>query len=138
MANEIKGAGTSIKIDTVTIARVMRFRYNGTVNEVDVSGFENISGSLVDKVYVAMSKDETIDIEGVTLAGSGAAREAGQEDLQQAFDAGTEVVLQALDANGYGQDYTSIITSLSEETSIEDVWKFSASLRINSKSAVTP
>lgn len=138
----VQFANAVIKIDTVVVAKVTSARRNVSLQEVEVTGAEDVSGILVDEQFEPVSIGETIDIEGIYVSGAGEGTptrlEPGQEDLEAAMEAGTAVVLQVLDQNGAGFDYTGFFTSYSESGAVKDVWKFSASLRVNSKTTVGP
>ena len=138
MANEIQFANAVIKIDGTTVARVTSARRSTSMNEVDVTGAENVSGTLADKQFIPTSIEETLELEGVSIAGAAAKREAGQTDLIAAAEAGSSIVLQVLDPNGYGDDFTGHFTAFQEGASVDDVFKWSATMRVNSKAAVTP
>jgi len=138
----VQFANAVIKVDTVVVAKVMSVRRNVALTEVDVTGAEDVSGALVDEQFLPVSIGETVDLEGVYVSGQGEVGpdrlEPGQKALEAAMEAGTEVVLQVLDQHGGGYDFTGFFTAYSEAGAVKDVWKFTASLRVNSKSAVGP
>lgn len=138
MANEIQFASSTIKIDGTTVARVTSVRRSTSMNEVDVTGAENVSGSLADKQYLPVSIEETLELEGISISGASAEHETGQADLITAAEAGSSVVLQVLKPSGYGHDYTGHFTAFQEGGAVDDVFKFSGTFRVNSKAAVTP
>lgn len=137
MANEKPFAGSVIKIDGVVVARVNSVRRSGTASVADVTGAENVSGDLAVIQRKTTSREYQLEIAGITLEGSGPIElEPGQSALKVAFEAGTEVVLQTLDANGKGHDDTSLITAYNQEAAVGDVYKFSATLVVNSTATV--
>ena len=137
MANEKPFAGSVIKIDGTVVARVSSVRRAGTANVADVTGAENVSGDLAVIQRKTTSREYQLEIAGVTISAAGPVElEAGQSALKTAFEAGTTVVLQTLDANGKGHDDTSLITAYNQEASVGEVYKFSATLVVNSTATV--
>lgn len=135
-------ANAVIKVDTVVVAKVTSIKVNRSLQEVDVTGAEDVSGALVDEQFLPVSVGTTVDLEGIFVSGLGETvaqrREPGQADMVTAMEAGTEAVLQVLDANGYGDDFTGYFTGYSDLGAVKDVWKWTGTFRVNSKSAVTP
>ncbi len=138
----VQFANAVIKVDTVVVAKVTSARRNVSLTEVETTGAEDVSGILVDEQFEPVSIGETVDLEGIYVSGQGEAGpdrlEPGQKALETAMEAGTAVVLQVLDQHGGGYDYTGFFTAYSESGAVKDVWKFTASLRVNSKSPVAP
>lgn len=138
----IQFANAVIKIGADVVAKVTSVRRNTTMAEVETTGAEDVSGALVDEQFLPVSVGETVDLEGIIVSGLGETtpqrRDPGQEALVAAAEAGTELTLQVLDANGYGDDFTGFMTSFNEQGAVKDVWKFSATMRVNSKTPVTP
>lgn len=134
----VKAAGSTIQIDGVVIASVRRFRRNRGFDEVDVTGFEDVNANLVQKQFCPIAVDETIEIEGYLRHENTVMQrlEPGQLALDAAADSGASVVLQALDPNGNGFDFTGTITQISEEWSVDQAQQFTASFRVNSKTAI--
>jgi hypothetical protein len=139
----VRFAKSSVAVGATTVAKITKIQRNLSINEADVTGSEDYeAGSLLtNEQRITISRDETLDIEGVTLYDDATATErleAGQKAFVEAAENGTEVVLKVLDANGFGYDYTGFITNLQESASVGDVWKFTGNFRVNSRSAVTP
>ncbi len=130
-------AGSVIKVDTVVVALVNSVARAGSTQIVDVTGAENVSGELSITQRKVVSREYSLELGGVIVTGSPSADlEAGQAALRTAFEAGTAVVLQTLDADGWGQDDTSLITALNIQAAVGDVYRFTCSLVVNSSATV--
>ena len=138
MANERQFAGSIFKIDGTLIAKVRSFRFSGSANEKDVTGAEDESGGIADKQYLTTSKEKTVEIEGIEIAGSGAHLEPGQTALRAAYEAGSSITFREENADGYGTDYTCVVTQYNRSGAVDDVFEFTANFRVNAESAVTP
>ncbi len=138
MANEIRYAGSVFKIGSDVVAKVTSFKYDSSMDEIDVTGAEDVSGSLTEKKFLTTAIEQSAAIEGIAVAGTAAAREPGQSALRTAGENGNEVTLSVTDSNGYGFDYVGYFTSYGESAAVGDTWKFSGGFRINSKTAVSP
>jgi len=131
-------ASSTILIDGTVVARVTSVRRAVSMNEVDTTGAENVSGALADKQYLPVSIEETLELEGISMQNTTGPveHEPGQLALITAAEAGTSAVLQALKPNGKGHNFTGYFTAFSEGGSVDDVYKWSGSFRVNSKAAV--
>lgn len=130
-------AGSVIAIDGTVVAIVNSVARAGTSTFVDVTGAENVSGELSIVQRKVVSREYSLELGGVIKKGIAADLEVGQTALRDAFESGADVVLQTLDADGWGQDDTSIITALSIQAAVGEVYRFTCSLVVNSSVAVT-
>lgn len=135
MANEHVFAGSAITIGGVTVAKVTSVRDALTMQEIDITGAEDVSGILVQEQFLPVSIGESIDIEYVlvgdpTPATSG--YEPGQDDIQVAARSGASVTIKALKPDLTGWTYVGFITALGEQGAVKDVYKGSCTVRVNS------
>jgi hypothetical protein len=131
---ERKFAGTIIKIDGVTIAKITDFSFDRSIGETEVTGAEDVmlGSDILEQKYVATKISSTISFGGITYSS-----DAGQGDLEDAADQGTSIVIRRTYSDATGYDYTGVITSYKFGGSIGDgIYKFSGSMRVNSKVAV--
>jgi hypothetical protein len=133
MANR-RFAGTTIKIDSVTVAKITSWGEDNSTAETDVTGAEDI----VAGTEILQTKMEPTAISStVNFAGIEVIGDTGQSDVEDAFGEGTQVVITRLYNDGSGYDYTGFLTSYNRTGSIGDaVYKFTSTFRINSKVAV--
>jgi len=134
---EKRFGGTVIKLNGTVVARVSSIRRQNQMTEVDATGAENVSGALTLKQLIPVAIDETVELSGTAMAGSGVRLEPGQSALNAAAVAGTLVTLKVLDAESFGHDYVGYFTSYNEEGSASDLWRFNGTFRANSRTAVT-
>ena len=132
MANR-RFAGTTVKIDSVTVAKITSWGRDSSTAETDVTGSEDV----VAGTEILQTKMEptgistTINFAGIEVIG-----DTGQSDVETAFGEGTEVVITQLYNDGTGKDYTGFLTSYNQSGSVGDaVYKFTATFRVNSIAA---
>jgi hypothetical protein len=133
MANR-RFAGTTIKIDSVTVAKITSWGEDNSTAETDVTGAEDV---VVGTEILQTKMEPTAISSTVNFAGIEVIGDTGQSDVEDAFGEGTEVVITRLYNDGSGYDYTGFLTSYNRTGSIGDaVYKFTSTFRINSKVAV--
>lgn len=141
-------ANSIIEIGSTVVAKVTSVKRNTTMQEVEVTGAEDVSGALVDEQFVPVSIGTVLDLEGITVSGDGestpAELEPGQSALRTAAEAGTEVVLTVTKPTGAAASagaeaaYTGYLTGYSDGGAVKDVYKWTASLRVNSIAYTAP
>lgn len=133
MANR-RFAGTTIKIDSVTVAKITSWGEDNSTAETDVTGAEDV---VVGTEILQTKMEPTAISSTVNFAGIEVIGDTGQSDVEDAFGEGTQVVITRLYNDGSGYDYTGFLTSYNRTGSIGDaVYKFTSTFRINSKVAV--
>jgi hypothetical protein len=133
MANR-RFAGTTIKIDSVTVAKITSWGEDNSTAETDVTGAEDV---VVGTEILQTKMEPTAISSTVNFAGIEVIGDTGQSDVEDAFGEGTEVVITRLYNDGSGYDYTGFLTSYNRTGSIGvAVYKFTSTFRINSKVAV--
>ena len=140
MADEIKFASTTVHVDNELVAKITAFNRNVSVKEEDVTGSADIvSGTdVLQEQYVSISVGETATVEGIAIESADTGRDDGQSDLKTAAEEGQSVVLKHTRPTGYGSSLTGFFTSYEETGDKSGVYKFKATFRINSKTAITP
>lgn len=127
-------AGTTIKIDGVSVAKITSWGEDNSTAETDVTGAEDV---VVGTEILQTKMEPTAISSTVNFAGIEVIGDTGQSDVEDAFGEGTEVVITRLYNDGTGYDYTGFLTSYNRTGSIGDaVYKFTSTFRINSKVAV--
>ena len=127
-------AGTTLKIDTVTIAKITSWGKDSSTAETDVTGSEDIvvGTEMLQTKYEPVAISTTINFGGIEVVG-----DTGQSDVEDAFGEGTEVVISQMYNDGSGWDYTGFLTSYNQTGSVGDaVYKFTAAFRVNSVAAI--
>lgn len=127
-------AGTTIKIDSVAVAKITSWGEDNSTAETDVTGAEDV---VVGTEILQTKMEPTAISSTVNFAGIEVIGDTGQSDVEDAFGEGTQVVITRLYNDGSGYDYTGFLTSYNRTGSIGDaVYKFTSTFRINSKVAV--
>lgn len=133
MANR-RFAGTTVKIDSVTVAKITTWGRDSSTAETDVTGSEDVVAGteILETKYEPVAVSSTINFGGIEVVG-----DTGQGDVEAAFGEGTEVTIRQAYNDGTGWDYTGFLTSYNQTGSVGDaVYKFTASFRVNSKVAI--
>lgn len=142
---EYQFASTTVKIGANAIAKVTSLRTNMNMQEIEVTGAEDVSGVLVSEQFLPVSIGKTVELEGISVAGDGvsgtAQYEVGQESLIDAANAGTELTLEVrkpiIDSGvAKGYDYVGYFTAFQETGAVKDVYKWSGTFRINTATEV--
>lgn len=139
-------ASTTVKIGAVAVAKVTGLRLQMNMQEIEVTGAEDVSGALVNEIWLPVAIGRTLDLDGIAVAGDGLTGtpqyEAGQELLRDAAETGGSITLEVRkdDPNvggvNKGYDYVGYFTSFSEQGGVKDVYKWSGTFRINSQTEV--
>jgi hypothetical protein len=130
-------AGSVIKVDDVVLGLVTSAEITSNIDEAEVTGAEDVSGSSPDQIsakkYRPVGIDKTVAIAGIYKPG-----DAGQTDLKDAADTGAETDLEVVDQAGYGADLTGFFTNFVKSGALAGVYTFTATFRVNSETAITP
>lgn len=129
-------AGASIKVDSVVVGIVTGAEETINVDEVEVTGVEDVSGTAPDQIsakkYRPVGVDQTVTINGIYKPG-----DAGQKDLRDAALAGESIDLEVLDQSGNGTDYEGFLTGFTKTGALAGVITFTANFRVNDYTDVT-
>lgn len=139
-ANEVKFARTTISVDNEVVAKITSFTNAVEVAEENITGSEDyVAGTdVLREQYTPISIGETVDIEGITIESAASGPNDGQSELKDAVNEGKEVVIRQVRITGYGNLFTGFFTSYEESASTSEVYKFSASFRVNSVTRIVP
>lgn len=124
-------AGTTIKIDGVSVAKITSWGEDASTAETDVTGAEDVVAGteILQTKYEPTGISKTVNFAGIEVIG-----DTGQSDVEGAFGEGTEVVVTRLYNDGTGKDYTGFLTAYNRTGSVSDaVYKFTSTFRVNSE-----
>lgn len=123
-------AGASIKIDNDVVGLVTSAEETINVDEVEVTGVEDTSGTAPDEIsakkYRPVGVDQVVSLSGIYKPG-----DDGQEALKDAALTGAEVDLEVIDQAGFGGDYTGFLTNFVKTGALAGVITFTATFRVN-------
>lgn len=130
-------AGAVIEIDSETVGKITSWTKTVSVTEEQVSGSEDTIGTapnqIIKEKYRPVSQGITASCELIYLPDN-----TGQNDLETAAEAGTEVALKHTDQNGYGTTLTGFFTNFEKTGSLDTVYTATADFRSNSESDESP
>lgn len=130
-------AGASVKVDDTVIALITGSENNVNIDEVEVTGAEDVSGTapnqISQKVYRPVGVDETVTLNGVYKTA-----DAGQLDLAEAARLGKEIEIEDIKQDGYGAIYEGFLTGFAVTGALAGVYTFTANFRSNETTLVEP
>jgi hypothetical protein len=135
MSTEEKFAGTSVKIDDVTIAKVTSLTTpNLTITESEITGAEDVAsgGDILQQKYSSIAVGETANVEGIVITD-----DAGQSALKAAARTGATVDIEWTGPSGNGGTLEGFFTSYQENRVTTDVAKFSGGFRVNDNTEIS-
>lgn len=135
-AKEIKFAGTTVEIDTATVAKVTAFNRSLTIGEAETTGSEDLveGGDIVMQKFVSTQVGETATVEGIALSG-----DEGQSELYEAASTGATVDLKHTRPDGSGVTLTGFFTAYNENGGLSaGVYTWSGTFRVNGKTPIVP
>ena len=140
MALEARFSGFILRIGAVVVAKVTSMRREGSAETVDVTGTEDVTGSLVQEQLIPVQIGENVQLEGVAKGAAAAWHEPGQTAMLVAFRAGDDTItIDCEYVTGYGETYTGFFSAYSEgAANVNEVFRWSGTFHINAIAVITP
>lgn len=131
---ERTSAGLVVKVDDEIVGAITSFGESYNITEEEVSSSEDTVGVAPNKIirqrFIATSVGHTANVGGVALA-TEAGTDTGQSDLKDAVEAGKTVQVSIEDQHDGGKVLTGFFTNYEESAELPNVFRFTASFRVN-------
>lgn len=131
-----KFAKTVFTIDGQTIPCVTTFNVSTTIDEDEITCSTDVVGAVGEEInrrrFEATASSVTAAMEGIVHRDS-----ASYDVFQQAARTGQKIDIERTTASGAVNLYTGHFTDFNENGTIGEVWKFTATFRINDEGGLS-